>query len=296
MVNEKIHRIAAQNKESKYDQTPVVSSKIGKGQTGAPASRTLDRITHKISKYMTYSISNIFNQTLRIFTVAGFVAVWLLYGMVGECIADRSPLGRQVKTIVLDPGHGGDDHGAKGPGGTLEKRVNLALAGTIASTCGDKYNIVLTRHKDNRLDLPDRTAVANHHRADLFISLHTGGSFRHSTEGMHVYYFEEPKGSMPEYPLDTDRPVPWDRLQDRHGSDGRKLAFQVHRALKERINPAMDQIQGLPLAVLRGAAMPAILVEIGTITNPSEERALKSAAFLSATAEAICAGIGNYFE
>jgi N-acetylmuramoyl-L-alanine amidase len=229
----------------------------------------------------------------------------LLCGAIEEGAAGQAAFSRPVKTIVLDPGHGGDDPGARGPGGSLEKSISLKLAESMAHTCGGKYRIVLTRTGDQGLGIADRTATANHQNADVFISLHTGGSFIGSAEGINVYYFDFPQPSVhetePPVPvnppgIDAAAPIPWDMLQEDHRSGSRELTGHVQRALKERISPATGRTGGLPLLVLEGAAMPAILVEFGYITNPSEEKALNNTTYISATAEAICTGVDNFLH
>jgi len=234
------------------------------------------------------------------------LALFLICGMAWKSHAAKLTFGRQLKIIVLDPGHGGHEHGARGPEGTLEKNVSLVLARVIADTCDENFRIVLTRTDDYWISIADRTAAANHAMADLFISIHTGGSFRHQAGGIGVYYHEEQRltdgkeetsktgasgGSIEPIP-----PTPWDRIQARYRHASRNLAGYIHRQLVERLHPISDKIQGLPILVLQGADMPAILVEIGYATNPSEEKAFKDSAFLSTTADAICRGIDDFFS
>ena len=91
------------------------------------------------------------------------------------------------ETSLLD---GGRDIGAQGTGGSLEKDVVLSLAQRIESELKSKYKVTLTRTGDYRLDIPRRTDVANHLNADVFISIHTGGSFQHDAAGILIYYFQ----------------------------------------------------------------------------------------------------------
>ena len=94
----------------------------------------------------------------------------------------------QKKTIVLDPGHGGYDKGAQGPDGTFEKNVTMEFARVLAAKLEKTYKVVLTRTDDYLVDSLKRTAMANHLHADLFISIHTGGSFLHHARGISFYY------------------------------------------------------------------------------------------------------------
>ena len=244
-------------------------------------------------------VSRIFGRLL-VCLVSGLLA----FGGSGECIAGKLTFGRALKTVALDPGHGGYDTGAKGPGGTLEKQVTLALARMVADVCQENYRVVLTRTDDYRLGIFDRTAAANHVKADLLISIHTGGSFLHLAQGLHVYFYEDSRQSGPPaepvpdlQPPDAAAPsVPWDRLQARHRPASRQLAAHVHRHLVRRLHPASGNIQGLPLAVLQGADMPAVLVEVGYLTHPATEKNLTDTAFLTAAAEAIRSAIDEYFS
>ena len=95
-----------------------------------------------------------------------------------------------IRTIAIDPGHGGKDDGAKGVGGTKEKDVTLALARRIKAAIEARLGIrvLLTRDDDRDLAVDDRTAIANNNKADLFISLHANASLRPSTTGASIYY------------------------------------------------------------------------------------------------------------
>ncbi len=120
---------------------------------------------------------------------AAFLLLFICYF---QAYAGQLDTGTRVITIVLDPGHGGEtDLGAKGPAGKLEKDVTLRLAGMIAAGLENRYNIILTRTEDTELDIPARIAVANHFKADLFISIHAGGGFVHKTRGISVCYFTD---------------------------------------------------------------------------------------------------------
>nr|MBC8360465.1 N-acetylmuramoyl-L-alanine amidase [Candidatus Desulfatibia profunda] len=204
--------------------------------------------------------------------------------------------------IVLDPGHGGDDQGAKGPDGTLEKDVTLNLARMLAVELGNKHKVILTRTDDYRLDVPDRTAVANHEDADLFISLHAGGSFFHQASGMTLYYFKEPTGSAltldPEYskPLKPSTQIPWNKIQNRHKTTSSVLAELIRKRLSEQMIFIESKVQGAPLMVLEGADMPAIVIEIGYITNPAEEKALRDIETLAKIAKGIGNAIEDFFQ
>ncbi len=209
----------------------------------------------------------------------------------------------QQAAVVLDPGHGGNDTGAKGPGGTLEKVVTLTLARMIADELGNKYRVFLTRTDDYSLDLNDRAAVSNNIKADLFVSLHTGGSFLHEARGMSIFYFKEisKPAFIPEAPakkfFESDKTnTNWDNIQNKYTKESKVLAKLVQDRLLQQLKPKKSKIQGVPLIVLKGAEMPAILIEIGYLTNPVEEKELNDIKVLSDLAKGISNGINNFFQ
>lgn len=214
-------------------------------------------------------------------------------------IPDELP---QQKVVVIDPGHGGHDPGAVGPTGLAEKDVTLSVARKIKGILSRAYEVVLTREDDYMIDIVRRTGVANHHRADLFISIHSGGGFGHQAQGIVTFYYSPGTGpgSIP-FRKEKDlwkvgeRPPPWDEIQDKHRAKSQALAKLVHKHLLARLNPESRGIREAPLLVLRGADMPAILVEVGHLNHPAEEKNLRRPVVISATAEAICEAVKEFF-
>ena len=205
--------------------------------------------------------------------------------------------------IVLDPGHGGNDTGARSADGIDEKAVTLNMAHMIAKQLKDDYKLVLTRTDDYWLDIPSRTAVANHLKAGLFISLHTGGSFLQSAGGTSVFYYENPSDSSltdknPALdPLaDADSPSSWNHVQEKYLSRSRKLAEIIQSQIFIITQDPDSNIKGAALVVLKGADMPAILIELGYLTNPNESKALADPDFLTLMADAISKGIKEFLS
>ena len=235
--------------------------------------------------------------------VVMFFTVMLVCSMATAADTKYPLFDKQKKTIVLDPGHGGYDKGAQGPDGTLEKTVTLNLARMIAKELANNYRVVLTRTGDYWLDIPARTASANHVEADLFISIHTGGSFLHQASGITLYYFKE--FAEPSIASDTDpsQPfksindqVPWPNIHNRHQKSSKVLAqLMLNRINKQRIFTKSD-IQDAQFMILEGADMPAVCLEIGYITNPAEEKSLRDISVLSNIAKGIRNGIDDFFE
>jgi N-acetylmuramoyl-L-alanine amidase len=231
------------------------------------------------------------------------IAVFFLAGTAGQTNAETQPLRAYKRIIAIDPGHGGAESGAKGPDGTTEKAVTLNLAQKLATLLKQKYKVVLTRTDDYTVDLNQRTALANHHKADLFISIHTGGSFVHSTSGILIYHYQDFSGetqrqgaanSAPRRRKHT--PILWDRAQRRHLEKSRVLARLVNNRLRGVSAVKGSRLQGAPLVLLQSANMPAILIEIGYLTNPTGEKRLSDQQSLADLAQAISRGIDDYFR
>ena len=206
------------------------------------------------------------------------------------------------KVIVLDPGHGGNDLGAVGPSGLAEKSVTLVLGQRIRDHLAGSYSVHLTRDGDYWVDIEERTAMANHLRADVFISLHVGGSFRHKARGMAIFC-HGPGISQGQVAHQEDRVLeaeqrlhPWNRIQRRHATKSKLLANLVHGQLLAGLNPIDSGVHQASCLVLSGADMPAILVEIGYVSHPDEEQELRDPRIISAIAEAIGQGIREFFR
>ena len=215
----------------------------------------------------------------------------------------REPLFKKgMPLVVIDPGHGGTDAGAKGPNNTLEKTVTLNLAHILARQLETRYRIVLTRDGDYGLGISDRAAVANHAKAEIFISLHTGSSFIHNINQSAVYFYQPFQESalttenQAAKPIQDSAPaVSWNMIQTKYRITSEKLAGQIQSRLSRLWQPQEVNVQGIPLLVLQGADMPAVAIEIGNLTNAAAEKALGDPQFLSRVAEAIGSGIDDFF-
>ena len=209
---------------------------------------------------------------------------------------------KDMPVVVIDPGHGGTDAGAKGPNNTLEKSVTLNLAHVLAQQLKARYSVVLTRNGDYGLDPSGRTAVANHLKADIFISLHTGSSFIHNINGSAVFFylpFQESAlttETQAPKPLQDSKPAAsWDMIQAKYRVTSEKLADQIQSRLSALWQPQDVKVQGAPLLVLEGADMPAVVIEIGNLSNATAEKALGDPRFLSRIAGAITGAIDAFF-
>lgn len=248
------------------------------------------------------------NDLLAIFQIyqramyAVLTSVFLIAG--GTQAIARQPLFDAFNPIiVLDPGHGGHEFGARGPDGTSEKAVALTLARKIAAELAREYKVQLTRTDDYHVELDNRAALANHLKADLFISIHTGGSFVHSTAGTLIYYYQDDSeipsdlGENSSFQgKDKNGPILWQRVQNMYLKKSRTLAQMISARLSRVNSIKNSRTKGAPLTVLQSANMPAILIEIGYLTNPAEEKNLRDNRFLTDIAVEISRGIDEYFE
>ena len=226
----------------------------------------------------------------------------LIFSLSLNADAKQALFEANLPVVVIDPGHGGNDTGAQGPDGTQEKTVTLNLARMIADQLKASCRVVLTRSDDYRLDISGRTAVANQSKADIFISLHTGGSFSRSISGSIVYYYRkfiesaltaEPKA--PKSLTDSSQPVSWDQIQTKYRITSERLAKLIQNRLNSVRQPPNTKVQGAPLLVLEGADMPAVAIEIGNLSNPNEEKTLRDPTFLAGFAQAIARGVDAFF-
>lgn len=216
------------------------------------------------------------------------------------------------RTVVIDPGHGGDEVGAVGPAGALEKDVTLALARRLRAALQNSlgYQAFLTRDGDGPVPLDERAAVANNYKADLFVSIHCNASRAHGAHGSEVYFLSyqasddesrrvaqaegaaTPLASAPEG-SDLSM-ILWDMAQAEHLEESSALASRIQEELAEVTGSQGRGIKQAPFRVLVGAAMPAVLVEIAFITNPDEEKLLVSEAWQSRVAAALLRGIARF--
>jgi len=242
-------------------------------------------------------------KTNRSYIVWAVMAFIFHIGMAGETFAKKPLFEDYKRMIAIDAGHGGDDSGATGAAGQSEKMIVLRLAQILETELKREYRVILTRTDDIRVKLEERTAQANHHKADLLISIHTGGSLVHGTSGFFIYHYQaaaekpaEPGANQPNRGQADNGPILWERAQERHLANSRILAHLIRTSLTDSGIVQESLVQGAPLLLLQGANMPAILIEIGYLTNPTEEKKLSDQRYLINLAKQITRGIDAYFE
>lgn len=213
-------------------------------------------------------------------------------------------MARTVRVVALDAGHGGGDDGTRGSDGTREKDIALSVTRRLRDAVEQRLGlrVILTRGRDDAVPLDQRAAVANTNKADLFISLHVNASIRPSATGAEVFYL-----SMDDYGAEARELaqhegqlvpvigggfraidlVEWDMAQVQYLDGSARLAGIVHEELGRRVPMSTRGVQEATFRVLVGANMPAVLVEMGFISNPEDEQRLGSARFQNAVVDAL---------
>jgi N-acetylmuramoyl-L-alanine amidase len=204
------------------------------------------------------------------------------------------PSGKTIKTICLDPGHGGTDTG-KLLGSQSEKKYTLLLAQELSSQLkAAGFNVFLTRTKDAAVELDARPDIANRKHADLFVSLHFNAAVSSKSEvsGIETYCIT-PVGASSSNAEGKGAgygATPANAMEKK----SLLLAYLVHKALVKNLGAEDRSVRRARFAVLREAEMPAILVEGGYMTHPAESKKIYDAAYRKQMAGAIVKGIQNY--
>ena len=216
-----------------------------------------------------------------------------------------------LQTIVIDPGHGGTDIGAKGAAGTEEKAITLGVARRLRTLIESRLGlrVILTRDDDRAVTPDERAALANNRKADLFLSLHANAASSPTVAGAEVFYLlldregedarrraEADAVSLPVVGGATRaiEAIRWDLAQAAHVDESAMLAGLLVDELGAHVPMGPRPRQQAPLRVLVGANMPAALIEMAYLTNPEQERALPSDDFQALLAQSIFDAITRY--
>ena len=224
-----------------------------------------------------------------------------------------------LKTIVLDAGHGGHDPGATGPGGLMEKEVVLDVTKRVAKLVEDRLDIkvLLSRDGDHFVTLKDRTSFANRERADLFVSIHANAAPQASQSGVETFFLSSEAtdiaarqtAALENSVVQLEKPaaarggngkpdflkaILWDLAQSDFLNESSRLAEVVQDSITRSLRAPNRGVKQAGFYVLGGAAMPAVLIELGFVTNPQEEKRLRDSKYRDELARAIFAGIAEY--
>jgi len=219
--------------------------------------------------------------------------------------------------VVIDPGHGGVHDGAVGPGGTKEKDLALQIGKQVAALLEAQLHAaaLLTREGDRDVELQDRVAFANRKRASLFVSIHLNSmptdESRKLVHGIETYFLSaDPSDASADAQasrenldyLRTRSPgkrrdvdlILNDLALNADQAESSRLAYAIHERVVAASGDADRGIHQAPFFVLTGARMPAVLLELGFVSNPEEEQRLRSPAYQHVLAQAIVDGIKAY--
>ena len=216
-----------------------------------------------------------------------------------------------VRTIALDPGHGGAETGAVGPGGTAEADLVLLIARALRLQLERRLpvRVILTREEDVDLPLETRTAIANENQADLFISLHLNSSFGSSPHGAETFFLSREasdrmaaavaaaENSVAAEDADPEldlRMILWDLAQSHHLAKSQRFANLVQEELNLALGLRDRGVKQAPFTVLMGARMPAVLVELGFLSNPEEEKKLQSPIYRAELVDALVRAVTRF--
>ncbi|MEK7275433.1 MAG: N-acetylmuramoyl-L-alanine amidase, partial [Candidatus Desantisbacteria bacterium] len=232
-------------------------------------------------------------------------------------LAQNSPPDNvRIRTIVIDPGHGGKDSGAIGKTGLLEKNVVLDISKRLRFALQralPNVNILLTRDNDYFIPLRERTRFSNYKNADMFISIHSNASYASKAHGFEVFCLsteasddasralaaaenevislEKETGSNN---IDMIKLILGDIAQQEFIDESMELAASVQSIVCKNMGLVSRGAKSAFFWVLRDAMMPAVLIEVGFLTNPFEESRLRSEEFRDNLVSSICDAIVVY--
>ena len=216
-----------------------------------------------------------------------------------------------IHTIVIDPGHGGKDIGASGPGGLQEKEATLAIANKLAAALASKLGtrVILTREDDSMVSLDQRTAVANQYKADLFLSVHVNAAPVKGAHGSEVYFLSaDASDELAKKAAESENAstsghadqqsdlklILWDLAQQEYLAESSRFAQSIQEEMNALAGIQNRGVKQAPFKVLVGATMPAALVEVAFISNPDEETKLRNQQFQNTVVDALTRAVQRY--
>ncbi|MFN8061895.1 MAG: N-acetylmuramoyl-L-alanine amidase [Vicinamibacterales bacterium] len=216
-----------------------------------------------------------------------------------------------IRTVVVDAGHGGDDHGTRAPLGLLEKDVTLDIATRLrALLAGRGYAAVMTRAADQAVPLRRRTQIANDARGDVLVSIHLNWISSRETRGVETYYLgptDDPRlerlsayeNANSGLRLADLRTLLDELYADARQNESARLAGAVQRSLLRtlrRFNPTLENrgVKTAPFVVLTTSQMPAILAEVSCLSNDAEASLLADESYRERIASALADGVADF--
>jgi|GEM_PF-2596731 len=236
---------------------------------------------------------------------------------VQDTLPERETAGPyEVRTIVIDAGHGGTDEGVRSQRGIKEKDVTSSIASSIVSIVerrSPNIDVVLTRLDDAYAGLESRIESANNRHGDLFISIHCNASFNRSLKGFQAFFLSPSVTDAARFVAarenavlsvkDRESPsdsglvfLPWDRIHDSWLTQSMQVTRSITDAARKRLDTTVHDPAQAALYVLSGVDMPSVLIEVGYLTNSIEARKLAETQYLDQIALAIVEGIEEFIR
>ncbi len=210
-------------------------------------------------------------------------------------VAWFSPAGSQPDsiTVIIDAGHGGADLGARSSRSVLEKSITLKIARIIESKLSifDNLKVVLTRSDDKEIGLIKRIETANSAKGDLLISIHAGGGNNKRTLARKIYINDSDASEQ-----GVNGSNAWSELNSKYGIKNLQLASSISDKLMAIDNGRAVDIAQTPTLALKGADMPAIIIEPIDLANPNDEIDLENVEYIQKISGAIADGIKNFID
>jgi N-acetylmuramoyl-L-alanine amidase len=285
--------------------------RVRSGQFDPTTVRVVLDTQTTITDYKVFSLENPFRVVIDVKSQEGQKS------RNGSDEKSAPPAGRNgagIKKIVIDPGHGGKDPGAISPSGLKEKDIVLQVALLVAARLRENpsYKVILTRDRDIFVPLEERTAIANANEADIFLSIHVNAAPNRQARGIETYVLNltndqeamrlaalENASSAKQ--INQLQSILLDLMHNSKLTESVKLAEIVQEEMVSglgRIQPGINNlgVKKAPFVVLIGAQMPAILTEVGFLSNENEEARLRNSQYLADLAIHITAGVSRYAD
>ena len=215
--------------------------------------------------------------------------------------------GLTAKTIVIDPGHGGKDPGAFRGNTRKERTIVLSISKKLREVLTQRgYTVLMTRDTNRFIPLRERTAFAIQHKADLFLSIHANGSESPKARGIETYYLDVASTDKASeliaarenadsgYSIQELEKLLKGIIQESKSEDSRRLAGYVQQALVQATGAIDRGVKHARFVVLIGTNVPAVLIETGFVSNPTEGRKLTTPAYQHKIATAIAEGVDRF--
>ena len=215
--------------------------------------------------------------------------------------------GLTAKTIVIDPGHGGKDPGAFGGHTRKERTIVLSISKKLREILTQRgYTVLMTRDTNRFIPLRERTAFAIQHKADLFLSIHANGSESPKAKGIETYYLDVASTDKASeiiaarenadsgYSIQELEKLLKGIIQESKSEDSRRLAGYIQQALVQATGAIDRGVKHARFVVLIGTNVPAVLIETGFVSNPTEGQKLTTPAYQHKIATAIAEGVDRF--